>query len=149
MDTSVFEKFNSQFDIEGLKNDEASSGKSGEFIEVPNGDYEVSIAKLELAESKKGLPQVKCWFKIIAGDFQGQLIFMNQNINTGFGLHVVNEFIDSLESGIKAEFVDFVQYANMIDSVFHAIDGDEFQLAYGENAKGYSTFNIIQKFPKN
>ncbi len=148
MDASVFEKFNAQFDIEGLKSDEANSGKSGEFVEVPKGDYEVSITKLELAESKKGLPMMKCWFKIIAGDFQGQLIFMNQNVTSGFALHVANEFLNSLESGINAEFEDFVQYADMIESVFHAIEGDEYQLAYGENAKGYNTYTIVKKFEK-
>lgn len=148
MDASVFEKFNAQFDIEGLKSDEANSGKSGEFVPVPNGDYEVTITKLELAESKKGLPMMKCWFKIIAGDFQGQLIFMNQNVTSGFALHVANEFLNSLESGINAEFEDFVQYADMIESVFHAIEGDEYQLAYGENAKGYSTYTIVKKFEK-
>ena len=148
MDASVFEKFNAQFDIEGLKSDEANSGKSGEFVEVPKGDYEVSITKLELAESKKGLPMMKCWFKIIAGDFQGQLIFMNQNVTSGFALHVANEFLNSLESGINAEFEDFVQYADMIESVFHAIEGDEYQLAYGENAKGFNTYTIVKKFEK-
>lgn len=148
MDATIFEKFNAQFDIEGLKNDEAKSGTTTEFVEVPKGDYEVSITKLELAESKKGLPQVKCWFKIVAGDFQGQLIFMNQNVTSGYGLHVCNEFLASLESGINIEFQDFVQYADMIESVFHAIESDEYQLAYGENAKGFSTYTIVKKFEK-
>lgn len=148
MDTSVFAKFNEQFDVEGLKQDEAKSGQSIEYVEVPKGDYEVSIAKLELTESKKGLPQVKCWFKIIAGDFQGQLIFMNQNINTGFGLHVANDLLTSLESGIAVDFEDFVQYADLIESIYHAIETDEYQLAYGENAKGYSTYTIVKKFEK-
>ena len=146
MDASIFEKFNDQFDIEGLKSDEAKSGKSGEFVEVPKGDYEVAITKLELAESKKNLPMLKCWFKIVAGDFQGQLIFMNQNVTSGYGLHVVNEFLSSLESGINVEFHDFVQYADMIESVFHSIEGSEYQLAYGENAKGYNTYTIVKKF---
>ena len=149
MDASVFEKFNSQFDIEGLKSDEANAGKSGDFVEVPNGDYEVTITKLELGESKKGLPKLKCWFKIIAGDFQGQLIFMNQNVTSGYTLHVANDFLNTLESGINAEFEDFVQYADMIESVFHAIEGEEYQLAYGENAKGYNTYTIVKKFEKN
>lgn len=146
MDASIFEKFNDQFDIEGLKTDEAKSGKSGEFVEVPKGDYEVAITKLELAESKKGLPMMKCWFKIVAGDFQGQLIFMNQNVTSGYGLHVVNEFLESLESGITIVFEDFVKYADLIESVFHAIEGNEYQLAYGENAKGFSTYTIVKKF---
>lgn len=145
--TALFEKFNNSFDIEGLKEDVANSGTS-EYKEVPKGDYEVSITKLELGESKKGLPQVKCWFKIIAGDFKGQLIFMNQNLTSGFGIHQMNEFLESLETDLGIEFDNFVQYADLLENVFKAVENDEYQLSYGENAKGFSTFNIVQKFIK-
>lgn len=145
--TSLFEKFNQAFDIAGLQEDVANAGTS-DYKEVPKGDYEVSITKLELGESKKGLPQVKCWFKVVAGDFKGQLIFMNQNLTSGFGIHNMNEFLESLESGLGIAFDNFVQYGALLENVFKAIEGDEYQLSYGENAKGFSTFNIVQKFMK-
>lgn len=148
-DMSVFEKFNSAFDVEGLRSDIANAGNT-DFKEVPHGDYEVAITKLELGESKKGLPQAKVWFKIVAGDFKGQLIFMNQNLTSCFGIHSMNEFLEKLDTGIEIAFEDFVQYANLLASVFKAVDGKyEYQLAYGENSKGFNTYNIVQTFTKD
>lgn len=147
MDTSIFEKFNESFDVAGLQEDIANAGTTN-FEEVPCGDYEVAITKLELGESKKGLPQAKVWFKIVAGDFKGQLIFMNQNLTTAFQFHIMNEFLNSLDSGIEILFVDFVQYADLMRSVFEAVENDEFQLAYGTNNKEFNTYNIVQKFQK-
>lgn len=148
MDTALFEKFNKEFDVKGLQDDIANSG-SGEFVEVPYGDYEVAIAKLELGESKKGLPQAKVWFKVVAGDFKGQLIFMNQNLTTGFQIFKMNEFLESLDSGVAIGFDDFMQYGQLLETVFNAIDGRyEYQLSYGQNDKGFNTYTIVQKFEK-
>lgn len=144
---ALFEKFNESFDVAGLQEDIANAGTT-EYKEVPHGDYEVSIGKLELGESKKGLPQAKVWFKIVAGEYKGQLIFMNQNLTSGFQIHTMNEFLESLESGLDVSFENFVQYANLLESVFNAIESDEFQLAYGENSKGFNTYTIVQKFQK-
>lgn len=144
---ALFEKFNESFDVAGLQEDIANAGTT-EYKEVPHGDYEVAIGKLELGESKKGLPQAKVWFKIVAGEYKGQLIFMNQNLTSGFQIHTMNEFLESLESGLDVSFENFVQYANLLESVFNAIESDEFQLAYGENSKGFNTYTIVQKFQK-
>lgn len=151
-DVSLFERFNSTFDIAGLQEDIANAS-NGNFEEVPHGDYEVAITKLELGETgpnskTPGMPLAKVWFKIVAGDFKGQLIFMNQNLTSGRGIHLMNTFLESLESGIVVSFENFVQYANLMESVFKAVENDEFQLAYGQNNKGYNTYNIVQKFEK-
>lgn len=151
-DVSLFERFNSTFDIAGLQEDIANAS-NGNFEEVPHGDYEVAITKLELGETgpnskTPGMPLAKVWFKIVAGDFKGQLIFMNQNLTSGRGIHMMNTFLESLESGIVVSFENFVQYANLMESVFKAVENDEFQLAYGQNNKGYNTYNIVQKFQK-
>lgn len=148
MDASLFAKFNDSFDIEGLKHDAANAGKRDR-VDVPVGDYEVAIAKLELGESKAGLPQMKVWFKVLTGEYTGQFIFMNQNVSNGMQIRIANDFLKSLESGVDVDFEDFMQYGGMIESVYHAIDGQfEYQLAYGENDKGYKTFEIVQKFVK-
>lgn len=151
-DVSLFERFNSTFDIAGLQEDIANAS-NGNFEEVPHGDYEVAITKIELGETgpnskTPGMPLAKVWFKIVAGDFKGQLIFMNQNLTSGRGIHMMNTFLESLESGIVVSFENFVQYANLMESVFKAVENDEFQLAYGQNNKGYNTYNIVQKFQK-
>ena len=153
MSDKIFEKFNEMFDVEGLKEDiNKAEESSGEFVEVPKGDYEVKIVKLELGETSEksknpGAPMAKVWFEIVAGDYKGQKIFQNQMLTTGFGIHKMNEFLDSLETGIRVQFEDFTQYADLFKQIFDAVDGtSEYQLAYGENNKGYSTYTIVQKF---
>ena len=52
---NLWDKFDKQIDVNGLKEDEQNSS-SGSFREVPHGNYEVKIEKLELVESSKGDP---------------------------------------------------------------------------------------------
>lgn len=153
MGENIFEQFNSMIDVAGLKHDiEEAANNSGDFVEVPHGDYEVRVNKLELGKTGErsktpGMPMVKVWYDIIAGEFKGQKIFQNQMLTTGFGIHRMNELLNSFETGIPVVFDDFKQYGELLEEIFEAIDGKaEFQLAYGQNNKGYSTYEIVQKF---
>lgn len=140
-----FSKFDKNVDLEGLKHDIEESA-SGDFEEVPHGKYEVAINKLELTESKKGDPMVTCWFKILEGQYKGSLIFMNQVVTQGFQLHIVDEFLRSLETDVDVHFESYSQYADMILDVFEAVNGNlEFVLDYGER-KGFNTFKITEVF---
>lgn len=145
MDMSVLEKFNNMFDLSGLQEDIERAGKR-EYVEVPEGDYEVVIDKLELGESKSNLPQAKVWFKIIAGDFKGQRLFMYQNLDKGFQIRQFNNFLASLDSELGIVFEDFVQYASLMESIHEEIQTYEYQLSYGVNEKGFKTYDIVQKF---
>lgn len=143
-----FSKFDKQVDLEGLKQDimEAEENGGGNFKEVPLGNYEVVITKLELSESKKGDPMVKVWFKILEGEYKGSLLFMNQVITKGFQIHIVDEFLRSLETDIEISFESYSQYNELLLDVFDAIDGNfEYGLKYGEN-KGFNTFEITDIF---
>ena len=153
MGENIFEKFNSMIDVDGLKQDvETAASNSGDFVEVPKGDYEVKITKIELGETGEksktpGMPMAKVWFDILAGDFKGQKIFMNQMLTSGFGIHKMNELLNSLETDITVQFENFVQYADLLEQIFKAVDGvAEYQLHYGENNKGYATYDIVQRF---
>ena len=153
MGENIFDKFNSMIDVEGLKQDvEKAAESSGDFVDVPKGDYEVKVTKIELGETGErsktpGMPMAKVWFEVLAGEFKGQKIFMNQMLTSGFGIHKMNEFLSSLETGIIVQFENFAQYADLFKQIFDAVDGkSEYQLAYGENNKGYSTYTIVQKF---
>lgn len=141
-----FSKFDKKVDLEGLKKDIEDSANS-DFKEVPLGNYEVAITKLELAESKKGDPMVKVWFKIVSeGEYKGSLIFMNQVITKGFQIHIVDEFLRSLESGIDVHFESYAQYADLLADVYEAVNGNyEYALKFGEN-KGFNTFEITDVF---
>ena len=151
----MFEKFNNLFGAEGLaglqKDIEDAAANTGDFVEVPKGDYEVKVTKIELGETGEksknpGMPMAKVWFDILAGEYKNQKIFMNQMLTSGFGLHKMNEFLGSLESGVTVLFENFVQYDALFKEVFEAVKGSEYQLCYGENNKGYSTYTIVQKF---
>lgn len=140
-----FSKFDKQVDLEGLKKDIEDSANN-DFKDVPHGNYEVAITKLELAESKKGDPMVKIWFKVVNGEYKGSLIFMNQVITRGFQIHIVDELLRSLETGIEISFESYSQYNDLLLDIFEAIDGNfEYGLKYGEN-KGFDTFEITEVF---
>lgn len=144
-----FEKFDKKVDLKGLKNDLAEAEKNNtNFDKVPYGQYEVSIEKMELTESKKGDPMFTCWFKILSGDFKDRLIFMNQLLVQGFQLHIVNTFLRSLDTGLDIKFDSYVQYNQLILDVAEKIDSDctEFGLEYGQTSKGFDTFNIVEIF---
>ena len=157
MGENIFAKFNEMFGgeagLKDLQNDIANAASSNtEFVEVPKGDYEVKIVKLELGETGEnaknpGMPKVSVWFEILAGEFKGQKIFMNQMLTSAFGFHKMNEFLVSLETGIPVAFENFGQYNDLLNRVFDEIDGKaEYQLSYSENNKGFSTYTIVQRF---
>lgn len=144
-----FSKFDKAIDVEGLKKDigeAAQNGGGGQRREVPHGKYEVKIEKLELTESKKGDPMVTCWMRILKGEYEKSLIFMNQVVTQGFQIHIVNEFLRSMDCGVEITFESYSQYSQLLMDVHEAIDGQlEFALEYGEN-KGFNTFKITEVF---
>ena len=145
--SNLFDEFDSKFDSAALKQDLADvESNNTEYKDVPHDVYEVKITKLELTKSKKGDPMVSCWFKIVAGDYTNQLIFMNQVLTSGFGLHKCNEFLRSLKTELAVDFESFKQYGELLDNIMNQIDGKrEFQLNYGTD-KGYNTFKIEEVF---
>lgn len=143
-----FDEFDSQFDSESLKKDLADvEAGNAERKEVPHGVYEVKITKLELTKSKtSGQPMVSCWFKVVAGDMKGQMIFMNQVLSNGFGLHKCNEFLRSITI-LPVSFESFKQYNMLLMDIMEDVDGKrEFQLNYSKDNKGYNTFKIEKVF---
>lgn len=142
-----FSKFDKTMDLDGLKKDvEEAKENGGDFKEVPHGQYEVSVNKMELVESKKGDPMVSIWFKVLSGEYKNSLIFYNQVITQGFQIHLNNQLLRSMDTGIDIEFESYSQYAQLLMDVHEAIDGSlEFGLDYGER-KGFNTFKITDVF---
>lgn len=145
---NIWDKFDKAIDTTGLANDVKEAAENGTaYKEVPHGDYEVKIEKLELTASKAGDPMVTVWFKILTGEYKGSRIFMNQVITQGFQIHIINEFLRSLDTDIEIEFVTYRQYGNLLMDVMEEIDGNlEYGLAYGEGKKGFSTYEITDVF---
>lgn len=145
--TTIWEKFDKKIDTKALKEDAAKAAEQGDFPEVPHGTYEVSIEKLELGESKNGNPMMVCWMKILEGPYKGQRLFYNQVLHVGFGIHKANEFLRSLDSDVDIQFESFKQYNDLLLDVHEAIDGKlEYVVEYGEDNKGFNTFEIKEVF---
>ena len=145
-----FSRFDDELDLEELAQaidaSEKGAGSNGDFKEVPLGTYEAKIDKLELSVSKSGKPMLTCWFKILAGEFKNSRLFMNQVIEQGFQIHIANDFLRSLDSGLEIKFKTFKQYEQMVMDVAEAIDGLEYAVKYGETSKGFKTFEITDVF---
>lgn len=148
-----FDEFDNQFDNESLKKD-VSDVENNKFErkEVPCDVYEVKVQKLELTKSSKGDPMVTCWFKIVAGEYKNQMIFMNRVINVtntkarGVQLHNCNEFLRSL-SKLPVTFESFKQYSMLLMDIMEEINGKyEYQLNYSKDKNGYSAFKIEKVF---
>lgn len=146
---SIFEKWNQSVDpnlaaeVEEVK----KNGGTGDYKEVPHGEYTVKVDKMELKESKTGKPMLSIWFKILEGEFKDSMIFMNQVIQQAFQIHIANELLESLDSGLEIKFDgNYEHYNNMILDVAEEIEGLEYSLEYGENNKGYSTFEITEVY---
>lgn len=146
---NIFDKWNKSIDVEGLKKDIAEAdqnGGQGEFKEVPEGDYEVSIDEIELKESSKGDPMVSVWFKILEGDFKNSRLFMNQVITQGFQISQMNRFIKSMEvfDESEVEFENYSQYNDLLMDLFEQVDADnrQYLLSFTKNKKGFSVYRI-------
>jgi hypothetical protein len=142
-----FSKFDKSIDVEGIKADLQNVKEDVSFDEVPHGQYEVKIKKMELKESKKGMPMVSIWFEIVAGEFKNRLIFMNQVVTQAFQVHICNDLFKSFDTGLEIKFENYVQYSGLIFDIAEEIEsqGLTFHLDYGEK-KGFSTFKILEVF---
>lgn len=148
---NIWDEFDKTIDTKGLQNDVKEAAENGgNRREVPHGEYEISIAKLELVKSKKGDPMVSCWMKIVEGEFKNSYIFMNQVVTQGFQIHIVNSFLRDLckfvESDLNIQFECYKQYGELLMDIREAIDGEfEYSVRYGEK-KGFNTFEILDVY---
>ncbi|AFM40307.1 Protein of unknown function (DUF669) [Desulfosporosinus acidiphilus SJ4] len=145
---TIWEKFDKAIDTKALKEDVlAAQENKQEYRDVPKGHYEVKIEKLELVESKTSKPMVACWMKILSGEYKGQLIFYNQVIHVGFGIHKATEFLRSLDSGIEVTFDNYKQFYELLLNILEVIENKfEYEVDYGEDKKGYGTYVIKEVF---
>ena len=154
MANDIFSKWDEQIDTAGLAADvkeAAENGGTGEYKEVPHGDYEVAVAQMELKASKKGDPMVSIWFKILDGDYKNSMIFFNQVITQGFQVHIVNEMLRMMCSAMDVppmiQFTNYKQYGNLIADIFEEIDESyEYALAYKKGKKDFNTYEIKEVF---
>lgn len=152
---NIFDQWDNAFDTEGLQNDikeAAENGGTGQYEEVPHGNYEVKVEQMELKATKKGDPMVSIWFRILEGDFKNSIIFYNQVITQGFQIHIVNELLRKMvvemQNAPEIEFKTYKQYGSLLMDIFEGIsDNFEYNLGYGKGKKeGFHTYTIKEVY---
>lgn len=135
--------FNMMYNVEelGKSLSEIEKTNTGDFPEIPVGNYEVKIEKIELGESKSGMPMGKIMFRIVEGDYKKACLFYNQvligsNKETGqltaFGIHKFNQFLKSLDSGLEIQFKDFDQYGDLLLDVAEKVEKLVYLIEYSK-----------------
>ena len=77
---------------------------------------------------------------------KNRLIFLNQLVNQGFQIHIMKEFLETMDSGCEIAFEDYEQFGNLLMDVFEASSNTGFVLDYSENKKGYKAYKIEEVF---
>ncbi|MFD2046034.1 DUF669 domain-containing protein [Ornithinibacillus salinisoli] len=150
-------KFDKNVDLEALEADvkDVEENGGGDYQDVPEGQYEVAVEKMELTESKKGDPMLTIWFSILEGEFEKQKIFYNgvmqpQNDKAfGFQVHRNNEMLRALWDCEKddVKFIGFKDYAELVLDIHEEIDGQfEYLLDKTTDKKGYDQYKIVEIF---
>lgn len=144
-----FEKFQQQFPADKMaKAVEEAKENGGISDKIPDGEYRCKVEKMELKESRKGVPMCSIMFRIVAGDFKKHCLFYNRVLagtkNDGFMIKGCNDFLDSLDSGIDVEFKNWEQYNNLILDIFEEITADKLEYTVSvENDGDYSNLEIV------
>lgn len=148
MATNIWDQFDATVDTKALADDVKNSSDSPNYEEVPVGNYEVAIDKLELIASKAGKPMGTVWFKVLTGDYQNQRLFYNQVLEKPFQIHSFNEFLRSLGTGMEVEFSTYRQYGNLLMDIHEKISEDhlEYAISYQKNGKGYPVYKVEEVF---
>lgn len=144
-------------DMEKL--DKLEQTADGDYENVPYGQYEVSVRKLELGTSKKGDPMVKLWFKVINNPEVKGIIFYNRVVFGKYAtmnLNIVNRLLKTMKTDVDLTAKNFVtdgaidygKYAELLEAVYDDIKakGYEYALDYNVNEKGFDTYNITEVF---
>lgn len=146
MDFSIW---NNAIDAEKFEKEleELKKNGNGNYSEIEPGNYVVKVDKMELKASRGGDPMVSIQFRILEGEHKKACIFYNQVVTKPFQIHLANNFLSSLGTGIDVKFDgNYENYSNLILDVGEACDKLEFDLLYGKNAKGYNTYRINEVY---
>lgn len=136
-----WEKFDSMIDTKAL-NEQIESAKQNDFTggELPSGDYQARVEKLELGETKDHRPMVKCQMRITDGKYKNWCIFYNRVLygtkNDGSMIHSANVFLRSLVDWEPDEikFESYSDYADLIEDVESECMGTVFDVTYDPTA---------------
>ena len=151
---SVFDEFDKQFDLDGIKEDMKAAGdRTPSYENVPYGEYVVKVESCELKMTKKtNKPMISTWFRVMEGPQKGHIIFSNRVLvprdpsKTGAVLAMAKEFLESLDTGVDCSFESFAQYEQVCLDVAKAAECLEYHINYYENNKGFEVIEVKEVF---
>ena len=144
-------KFDNKVDVEELNHDLDELNEGGDFEELPDGKYEVSLDSLEMKPTKqKGYPMLAARFTVIEGEFKKRKIFVNQVIimgdqNDKYRVNTANKLLKGLDSGLTVEFKGLRDYEKLIDAVADKCVDEEYLLEM-ETKKGFTNYKILEHY---
>lgn len=154
---SIFDKYAASVDqaeLEASQKEIDENAQGGQREEVPFGNYEVKVDRMEAKNSKSGNPMVSIWFRILNGKFENSIIFYNGVFHEDWMRHRVVKMICAILDDYSNEAMvnlilksnDLDEINNFLFDVHEEIDGKfEYLLKYGER-KGYGTYEIEEVY---
>jgi len=147
----IFEKFNSMYDVKNLAQEieelKGNGDQKREIKQVPYGEYEVQLKKIELKEYGNGEKlKLAIQFQVAKGEYKNGYIFADFPLTTGnpkFSIKKANDFIDRLGTGLDIHFENFEQYAEIVQHVGVRMNGVKVRLEYLENTRGYKEYIVL------
>jgi len=149
-----FSVFDEKVDLNELQK-EVEAANSGDFDDVPDGTYVVSIEKMELTLTKaESKPMFAVQFKITEGDQKSRMIFFNRVIggnkntekwNDGKAIKSVITWLDKLETQVVPEFLNYQDFSECVLDIFQEVQG-QIELEVDYAAKKFNPVSIKEVY---
>lgn len=142
-----YSRFNDMIDRDAYNKQFADIEKNGgkkTYEEIPEGEYEVKLVRLELGPNKKDAPMVKIAYVILKGNYKGQWIWNNYNVIYPLATHNLNELLKQMDPETPIEWDGyFSHYADMLADVLEELGNKVgFVLKLSKDSKGFNTLSI-------
>lgn len=155
---SIFDKYAEKInsaELAASQQEIKDNASSGDFPEVPVGNYEVKVENIEAKKAKSsGNPMVSIQFRILDGAYKNSCLFYNGVYVEDWQRHRVAKILsDLIDDGDRTAEINLLLKGRLNDvngfcmDVAEAICGKlEYLLKYGKDKKGYNTFEIVEVY---
>lgn len=151
--SNIWDDYQKTVDEDELQKD-IKEARKNTFEDLPKGNYNVEMNKLEMKMSKTGKPMVSISMKVIEGEHKGRLMFMNRVIggtkNDARMIAGIETWLSELEaeddSGelIDVHFRTYPQFADLVMDIAEALDdmGLQYEVEYDD--KAFNSIEIVR-----
>ena len=120
--------------------------ESMNFNKVPDGEYKVEIIDMAVKQSRKGNWMIQVLFKILEGKYENDVVPAYMMVNKR-NIESNNEFLTSLDSGIKVECVSITQYKQLVDDIFVVILHEkQYDIKVSTSASGFTNYKVLNAY---